>query len=213
MKKLLLCLLALAAIISTTWAQTPKKNIFGLRAGIDMSKISLSDSNSGEKYLSELRTSLNIGLTDQIRLLYNKPFYFEFGLMMHNKGGKVWVDDGGSSEKLSVNVMYLELPIMLNYHIKLAPKIAIIPFAGLYGALGVEGKQAIERVGLKIQQDLLGKGHMMHRGDFGGRVGVGLSIYSVYIGASYGGGFINTANPGMSTIRNRSWSLSVGYDF
>lgn len=60
MKKLLLCLLAITAAISTAWAQTPKKNIFGLRVGMDMSKISILDTGSGEKYLSELRTSFNI---------------------------------------------------------------------------------------------------------------------------------------------------------
>ena len=85
MKKLLLCLLAITAAISTAWAQTPKKNIFGLRVGMDMSKISILDTGSGEKYLSELRTSFNIGLTDQVRLLNDKPFYFQFGLMLHNK--------------------------------------------------------------------------------------------------------------------------------
>ena len=62
MKKLFLCLLAITAAISTAWAQTPKKNIFGLRVGMDMSKISILDTGSGEKYLSELRTSFNICL-------------------------------------------------------------------------------------------------------------------------------------------------------
>lgn len=76
MKKLLLCLLAITAAVFTTWAQTPKKNIFGLRVGLDMSKISLLDTGTGEKYLSELRTSFNIGLTDQVRLLNDKPFLF-----------------------------------------------------------------------------------------------------------------------------------------
>lgn len=126
MKKLLLCLLAITAAISTAWAQTPKKNIFGLRVGMDMSKISILDTGSGEKYLSELRTSFNIGLTDQVRLLNDKPFYFQFGLMLHNKGGKVQATDGGSDIELSLNAMYLELPVMLNYHIRLAPKVAVI---------------------------------------------------------------------------------------
>ncbi|MFR9128947.1 MAG: hypothetical protein ACLVJK_02900 [Alistipes putredinis] len=110
MKKLFLCLLAITAAISTAWAQTPKKNIFGLRVGMDMSKISILDTGSGEKYLSELRTSFNIGLTDQIRLLNDKPFYFQFGLMLHNKGGKVQATDGGSDIELSLNAMYLNFP-------------------------------------------------------------------------------------------------------
>ena len=138
MKKLLLCLLAITAAISTAWAQTPKKNIFGLRVGMDMSKISILDTGSGEKYLSELRTS----------------FYFEFGLMLHNKGGKVQATDGGSDIELSLNAMYLELPVMLNYHIRLAPKVAVIPFAGFYGSLGVDGKQSFDDLGLEIQQNL-----------------------------------------------------------
>jgi len=214
MKKLFLCLLAITAAISTAWAQTPKKNIFGLRVGMDMSKISILDTGSGEKYLSELRTSFNIGLTDQIRLLNDKPFYLQFGLMLHNKGGKVQATDGGSDIELSLNAMYLELPVMLNYHIRLAPKVAVIPFAGFYGSLGVDGKQSFDDLGLEIQQNLFGKNKMFQRGDFGGRIGIGLSIHSVYIGASYGGGFLNIAQEDdTSKFRNRSWSLSVGYDF
>ena len=156
----------------------------------------------------------NIGLTDQIRLLNDKPFYFQFGLMLHNKGGKVQATDGGSDIELSLNAMYLELPVMLNYHIRLAPKVAVIPFAGFYGSLGVDGKQSFDDLGLEIQQNLFGKNKMFQRGDFGGRIGIGLSIHSVYIGASYGGGFLNIAQEDdTSKFRNRSWSLSVGYDF
>ena len=177
MKKLFLCLLAITAAISTAWAQTPKKNIFGLRVGMDMSKISILDTGSGEKYLSELRTSFNIGLTDRF----------------------------ACSEKAGQ---------MLNYHIRLAPKVAVIPFAGFYGSLGVDGKQSFDDLGLEIQQNLFGKNKMFQRGDFGGRIGIGLSIHSVYIGASYGGGFLNIAQEDdTSKFRNRSWSLSVGYDF
>ena len=113
--------------------------------------------------------------------------------MLHNKGGKVQATDGGSDIELSLNAMYLELPVMLNYHIRLAPKVDL---------------------GLEIQQNLFGKNKMFHRGDFGGRIGIGLSIHSVYIGASYGGGFLNIAQEDdTSKFRNRSWSLSVGYDF
>ena len=156
----------------------------------------------------------NIGLTDQVRLLNDKPFYFQFGLMLHNKGGKVQATDGGSDIELSLNAMYLELPVMLNYHIRLAPKVAVIPFAGFYGSLGVDGKQSFDDLGLEIQQNLFGKNKMFQRGDFGGRIGIGLSIHSVYIGASYGGGFLNIAQEDdTSKFRNRSWSLSVGYDF
>ena len=55
---------------------------------------------------------------------------------------------------------------------------------------------------------------MFQRSDFGGRIGIGLNIHSVYIGASYGGSFLNIAQEGnTSKFRNRSWSLSVGYDF
>ena len=53
MKKLFLCLLAITAAISTAWAQTPKKNIFGLRVGKEKSKIGIQDTGSGEKYLSD----------------------------------------------------------------------------------------------------------------------------------------------------------------
>lgn len=73
---------------------------------------------------------------------------------------------------------------------------------------------SFDDLGLEIQQNLFGKNKMFQRGDFGGRIGIGLSIHSVYIGASYGGGFLNIAQEDdTSKFRNRSWSLSVGYDF
>ena len=75
--------------------------------------------------------------------------------------------DGGSDIELSLNAMYLELPVMLNYHIRLAPKVAVIPFAGSYGSLGVDGKQSFDDLGLEIQQNLFGKNKMFQRGDFG----------------------------------------------
>lgn len=216
MKKLLLCLLALAAVIPTTAnaQETPKKYLFGIRVGIDVSRLTIPSKTTGEKFLASPRTSFNAGITNQLRLTQKKPFYFEIGAMLHNKGGKVQATDGGSDIELSLNAMYLELPVMLNYHIRLAPKVAVIPFAGFYGSLGVDGKQSFDDLGLEIQQNLFGKNKMFQRGDFGGRIGIGLSIHSVYIGASYGGGFLNIAQEDdTSKFRNRSWSLSVGYDF
>ena len=46
---------------------------------------------------------------------------------------------------------------------------------------GVDGKQSFDDLGLEIQQNLFGKNKMFQRGDFGGRIGIGLSIHSVYI--------------------------------
>ena len=142
MKKLFLCLLAITASDLHRMGTNAQKEYFRPSGRYGYEQNQHPGYRFGEKYLSELRTSFNIGLTDQIRLLNDKPFYFQFGLMLHNKGGKVQATDGGSDIELSLNAMYLELPVMLNYHIRLAPKVAVIPFAGFSRIAGC-GRQTV----------------------------------------------------------------------
>ena len=177
---------------------------------MDMSKISILDTGSGEKYLSELRTSFNIGLTDQIRLLNDKPFYFQFGLMLHNKGGEL--------NGLKLKLMYLEFPVGLNYHLKLSRKVAFVPFVGIYYGVGIRGKGIIgdgHNIYQTHEYDVFDRDVLLNRSDFGLRLGLGLCLGKFQIGISYDGSIANIYNKDSryslnDKIHNRTWSLSIG---
>lgn len=207
MKKLLLCLLALTAVASTTWAQAPKKNLFGIRAGIDVSRLSLPSKYTGEKLLASPRTSFHAGITDQILLTHNKPFYFEIGAMLHNKGGEL--------NGVDLKLMYLEFPVGLNYHLKLSRKVAFVPFVGIYYGVGVSGKGTMGSGRNKQEYNVFDKGVLLNRSDFGFRFGLGLCLGKFYVGASYDGSISNILNKDASYTlndksHNRTWSISVG---
>ncbi|HJA98138.1 MAG TPA: porin family protein [Candidatus Alistipes avicola] len=206
MKKTLLCLLASLALFSTVSAQHYERNIIGIRAGLDMSKVSMKV-NDGTMRLAPLRTSFHIGVTDQLLLVRDTPLYLEAGLMLHNKGF--------SSNQDKLRLMYLQIPVMLNYHFDLGFGFKAIPFVGFYYGLGVHGKMIQKTEIGELKTDVFGSDRALSRSDFGARIGVGFSYRNFYLGVGYEGGFVNFRHNDVDGImmRNRTWTLSVGYNF
>lgn len=206
MKKTLLCLLASLALFSTVSAQHYERNIIGIRGGLDMSKISMKV-DDGTMELAPLRTSFHIGVTDQLLLVRDTPLYLEAGLMLHNKGY--------SSDLSKLRLMYLQIPVMLNYHFDLGFGFQAIPFAGFYYGLGVHGKMVRDTTQGELKTDVFGSDHELSRSDFGARIGIGFTYRHFYLGVGYEGGFVNYRHNDVDGImmRNRTWTLSVGYNF
>lgn len=212
MKKLLLCLLTLAVVIPMTASaqDVPKKYLFGLRVGIDVSRLTIPSKTTGEKLLTGPRTSFNAGITNQIRLTPKNPFYFEIGAMLHNKGGE--------RNGIKLKLMYLEFPVGLNYHLKLSRKVAFVPFVGLYYGVGIRGKGIIgdgRNIYLTKEYDVFDRGVLLNRSDFGLRLGLGLCLGKFFVGISYDGSIANIYNKDSwytlnDKIHNRTWSLSIG---
>lgn len=212
MKKLLLCLLALAAVIPTiaNAQEAPKKYLFGIRVGIDVSRLTIPSKTTGEKFLASPRTSFNAGITNQLRLTQKKPFYFEIGAMLHNKGGEL--------NGLKLKLMYLEFPVGLNYHLKLSRKVAFVPFVGIYYGIGIRGKGIIgdgHNIYQTHEYDVFDRDVLLNRSDFGLRLGLGLCLGKFQIGISYDGSIANIYNKDSryslnDKIHNRTWSLSIG---
>lgn len=181
MKKLLLCMLLLAAT-STVLAQEPPKNIFGIRAGLSMSSIKEKVDNVSAT--SGTRTSFHIGISDQIRLAKRLPLYLETGLIFIDKGAKEKNYMGYNGATLKISMLYLQVPLMVNYHFNLGRNWAIIPFAGLYYEFGVGGNTKLEYRGSTQKEDTFGDDSIYGRSDFGGQLGVGFLYAIIFIWAS-----------------------------
>ena len=68
-------------------AQKLRKNILGVRAGLNLSSYSISA--GGASISTDSRASFHVAVTDQILLCNKLPFYLETGLAFSSRGGKV----------------------------------------------------------------------------------------------------------------------------
>lgn len=202
MKKvfLLLSALLLAGVVS---AQGHKKNILGVRAGLNVSSYSISE--SGVSIESDARAAYHIAVSDQILLSERLPFYLETGLAYTSRGGRLG--------NVSLRPSYLQIPVLVNYHIGIRNIVSIQPFAGLYYGLGIGGKIKERKSGAK--GDAFGEDGMLKRSDLGVRLGVGATWRHYYFGLGYDFGCLNTFKEaeGGSSMRNNCFTISVGYNF
>lgn len=88
MKKVLLIVAAIL-LASAVSAQNYEKNILGVRAGLNLSSLSLSE--SGVSLSSDSRASFHVAVVDQILLCNRLPFYLETGLAFSSRGGKLGI--------------------------------------------------------------------------------------------------------------------------
>ncbi|MCI1720916.1 MAG: porin family protein [Bacteroidales bacterium] len=198
MKKVLF--IAIALMASVTFSNAQVSNHFGIRAGMDISKLTghydVIFANTDSK------VGFNAGVIDQIYFSENVPLYVETGLMFEQKGFKV------KDEKLTVNSFYLQIPVVLGYSIPASDLVKVQPFAGLYYGLGIGGKVK-DSSGYKV--DTFGADGLK-RSDFGLRVGVGVAIKCYYIGTGYENSLIKINND-EGTGRNQVFTISLGYNF
>lgn len=205
MKKVLLIVAAIL-LASAVSAQNYEKNILGVRAGLNLSSLSLSE--SGVSLSSDSRASFHVAVVDQILLCNRLPFYLETGLAFSSRGGKLGI--------LNFRPSYIQVPVLLNYHFNIKNVVTIQPFAGLYYGLGIGGKIEDKTSGEKA--DIFGDDGLLKRSDLGVRLGAGVVWKQMYFGLSYDIGCLNLAkdvltNGGDGKLRNNCFSISVGYNF
>lgn len=203
MKKTFLILAAIL-LAATVSAQNHEKNILGVRAGLNLSSYSISE--SGVSLSTDSRASFHVAVVDQILLCNRLPFYLETGLAFSSRGGKV---SGGSFRP-----SYLQIPVLVNYHFNIKNIVTIQPFAGLYYGFGIGGK--MKAGGEKA--DIFGDEGILKRSDLGVRLGAGVVWNRIYFGLGYDIGCLNLAkdvltNGGDGTMRNNCFTISVGYNF
>ncbi len=232
MKNTLLCLLALTIFSSAITAQAterlprqerpqaqkkPRRNIVGFRAGMNVNTVVAIGEN---RMVSDPRISFHVGISYQILLSNRFPLYFDTGCLYNEKGFR--------EGNLRGHIRNFDLPIALNYHFKLGRKVSVIPFAGIYLGIIVDRRFTLgaSQIIFHYHSNILPRVRDLKKLDFGGRFGVNVAFgRHSYIGISYQPGFYNITNEiyraqrnGVWTdhrrrMRNRTWSVSVGYNF
>lgn len=203
MKKIL-AILAVLLLTDAALAQNFEKNIFGIRAGLNLS--SLSASIEGLSVSTSSRTGFFVAVSDQILLSSGLPLYLETGLGISSRGGK--------ADEMTMRPLYLQIPLLINYHIDIRNIVSIQPFAGLYYGLGIAGKAK----GGGEKADIFGEDSGLKRSDLGVRLGAGVGWNRLYFGLSYDIGCLNQLKSklveGMDlTLRNSCFTISIGYNF
>lgn len=224
MKKLFFALVGVAMVASSAVAQNYEKNLYGVRAGLNVA--SLLDQGMDV----HSKTGFHIAGVYQRLLTESLPLYLETGLQFSQKGFKVQ-----SYEREPYNAMYLEIPVMVNYKFYIKDKVAIYPSIGVYYALGIGGKYQGEATESDVYEtvkcDMFGSNGIMKRSDFGMRFSATAEWRKFAFSLGYEFGFVDIAknadtgdvdyddeyyggnNSTFGKVKTGNFFISVGYNF
>lgn len=220
MKKAIFILTAL--LLAGTAAAQPheqryEKNILGIRAGVNVSKLEVSA--DGTPLSTGWRSGFYFAVSDQILVTRHLPLYIETGVGFSSRGGKAVIDQFGEIYATTLNPFYLQVPLLVNYRFDIRNTLTIEPFAGVYGGVGLRGKMKTDYG----KEELFAEPAFLRRLDFGIRAGVGIVVRRIYLGVSYDFGCVNQLKSGefydynISSnnvdVRNDCLTVSIGYNF
>jgi hypothetical protein len=198
MKKLFCAIVAVFVVVSAN-AQVK----FGVKAGIDFSKIGISA--SGMSVSTSSSTGFNAGFIAEIPVATS--FFIQPGLSIVQKGGVIPVDN----YEASIKPIYLELPVNAMYKFALGESAKFLIFAGPYLAYGIGGtaKDDTESATIKFGSD-----GDMKAFDFGLNFGPGIEYKNFQLTAQYSLGLSNIVNgSGDGSAKNKGFSISIAYLF
>lgn len=200
MKKLFLILAGTVLLAGTAAAQQYEKHIFGVRAGLNISNVSID----GIK--PEAKAGFHIGASYQYLLTEDLPLYLESGLQITQKGFKL--------DKVSTkcNLFYAQVPVLVTYKFTVADEIRVMPVGGFYYACGLGGKLKMRDDEDTEKVDAFGDKGFMKRSDFGMRFGGAVEWKRYTFGVGYEFSLMNVAADSSDT-HNRNVYFSVGYNF
>jgi len=176
---------------------------YGLRIGPAFSTVNSDDPDLDG---SSSQTGLDIGFVIGYPLSYSAPVYLETGLSYIEKGGK---KDLGS-KKMTYDLNYLELPILVKYIYDVDGHFTIQPLFGGYFSCGVGGK-----IKNYADRDAFNSfsGGAFRRFDAGLRVGCGVGYDLFYGELSYDIGLANICHDTFDKSRNGCLALTFGVNF
>lgn len=179
-----------------------RDNGFGVRAGVNIA--SMTNFNS--------KVGFHVGGMYRLQLMSATPIFFEPGLELQFKGGKL-TQSGVST---TLNLVYVNIPAIVAYRFQFNDKWAIQPALGPYFSFGVSGTMKQSSMGRTQSMDTFGSNGVLKRGDVGMRFSLGAMLNRIYFGFGYDLSFVNlpknytTGNP---KLRNGCFYLSAGYNF
>ena len=120
-------------------------------------------------------------------------------------------DMNAKKDELSVNAVYLELPVMAAARFKVADNTNIVLSAGPYFACGIAGNSKVDLGKGRLEVDTFGDDGLLKRGDVGLGIGVAAEFGKIIAGLDGQFGFVDV----MDNVngKNLNLSISVGYKF
>lgn len=176
---------------------------YGLRIGPTFSTVNSDDPDLDG---GDSQTGLNLGVVVGWGLSVSTPLYFETGLYYVEKGGQKEVNHS----KLTYDLNYLEVPLLLKYVIEIDDKFSVQPLAGGYLSLGVGGK--VKNFGPRESASSFSSDYFQ-RFDGGLKLGCGVSYDLFYAELSYDIGLSNICHDTFDKSRNGCLSLNFGVNF
>lgn len=208
MKKTLLFTAALLISAAGLKAQVS----YGFKAGANFAKINVSSSEADMTVSTGAQTSFYVGAFVDAPIATN--FSFQPGLSLQGKGGKVSVGPGGlddaegSALKAKTNLMYLEVPLNFVYYIPTGDAGKVFVGVGPYVGYGLRVKA---KVGDVSKSDSF-KDADLKPFDFGGNFMLGYKLNNgLFLNGGYGLGLSNVAKESDEKVKNRVFSLGLGF--
>lgn len=181
---------------------------YGFRIGPAFSTVNSDDPTLDG---SDSQTGLTVGAVVGIPLSADIPLYLEPGLFYTEKGGKKdIINDMGEKKKMTYDLNYIEMPIVLKYIYSITDHFSVQPQFGGYLACGVGGKMKNydERKAFSSFSD-----DAFQRFDGGLRVGCGVAYDLFYFDITYDIGLSNICHDTFDTSHNGCLSLNFGVNF
>ena len=224
MKRVLYFLIVLFLYSMPSYAQGRQgknESNFVVKAGINFSNITVTDNGSIDK--ANALTGFHAGLLVDLPLA--SFFSFQGGLLFTVKGAKTEInaDSVYSKVKTTSNPLYIEIPLNLVAKIPIGFAKLIVG-VGLYGAIGITGKNNVEiqltnSASTYSNKDIVFDGDSnaipsrygfgnLKRFDYGANVLAGLELTRFTMTANYGIGFTNI-NLGSSNTMNDKYKYRV----
>lgn len=189
---------------------------FGIRAGLSLGNISISNEDDSESSSFDNRTSWHVGVIADIPFM--ESLYLQTGLLLQNKGAKNEYKDGDDTYKETMSPLYLEIPVLASYRYNFSDAAQMQINVGPYFAYGISGKFKEEYEGEEHKEDLFGDeegAYGLKRFDCGLQFGVGVTLSQhYYLGFAYQLGMTNIAHKSAdSKLKNKNLMISLGYTF
>jgi len=178
----------------------------GVKGGINMSNIYGSDVSD-----TKAKVGFHAGILADYEFLYNSAI--QTGIFFTTKGFKV--DD--EEDNMTVNAMYLQLPLHYAYKLDVSPGTRIVFHGGPYAAYGIGGK--ITNGG---EMDTFGDEGFFERFDAGLGIGVGAEFGAILLDIGWDMGLVDIINEDFlgadigadfGSVKNQNAYLSIGYKF
>lgn len=205
----------------------PSSNKGGLilKGGVNLANITISDNGSVND--AKQLTSFHLGALVDLPL--SDGLSLQPGLFYTGKGSKTQRGQTTTNNyfRATTNPRYVELPVNIVGKIPLTQTLNFFVGAGPYAAMGVGGKNKVEKIGVQTEKDIVfsnddpttsqeenaGFGKMK-RFDYGFNVLTGVDFGKFSLGANYGYGLAKltsgTTNNANDKNKNRVLSFSLG---